>query len=210
MLKFWNIPPIILDPRAIDDLSDVVEERVLEKIRAEFRSEIALLKSDMIAEIVSALGGVPRHLGTKGSYEKVFEDFEATGSSGEDKTNHLERSIGTSARQFARPRSQLKLKHKMEVSNFLGTLNLEDLIDWIGELEEYFELEDIEDPLRVRLAQTKLKGHTSLWWKELQRDIEGEGEMKITRWRLMVTKFKAKLIPTNYELDLFKRLQNLK
>ena len=50
----------------------------------------------------------------------------------------------------------------MEVSNFLGTLNLGDLIDWIGELEDYFELEDIEDLLRLRIAQTKLKGHASL------------------------------------------------
>ena len=51
----------------------------------------------------------------------------------------------------------------MEVSNFLGTLNLEDLINWIGEMEDYFELEDIEDPLRVRLEKTKLKGHATLW-----------------------------------------------
>ena len=34
--------------------------------------------------------------------------------------------------------------------------------------------------------------------------------MKITRWRLMVTKLKAKFILANYELELFKRLQNLK
>ena len=34
--------------------------------------------------------------------------------------------------------------------------------------------------------------------------------MKITRWRLMVTKLKAKFIPTDYELELFKKLKNLK
>ena len=39
---------------------------------------------------------------------------------------------------------------------------------------------------------------------------EEEGEMKITRWRLMVTKLKAKFIPVDYKLKLFKRLQNLK
>ena len=94
----------------------------------------------------------------------------------------------------------------MKVSNFSGTLNCEDLIYWIGELEDYFELEDIGDPLRVRLAQIKLKGHATLWWKELQRDREEEGEMKITRWRLMVTKLKAKFIPDDYELELFKKL----
>ena len=57
------------------------------------------------------------------------------------------------------------MKHKMEVSNLSSNLTLVDLIDWIGELEDYFDLEDIEDPLKVRLAKTKLKGHASLWWK---------------------------------------------
>ena len=86
------------------------------------------------------------------------------------------------------------MKHKMEVCNFSGTLNLEDLITWIGKLEDQFELKDIEDPLRVRLAQTELKGHATLWWKELKIKKEEEGELKISRWRLMVTKLKAKFI----------------
>ena len=34
--------------------------------------------------------------------------------------------------------------------------------------------------------------------------------MKISRWRLMVAKLKAKFIPADYELELFKRLKNLK
>ena len=118
----------------------------------------------------------------------------------------MERPIGTRVDQFAIPVSQLSLKHKMEFSNFLGTLTPKDPIDWISELEDYFELEDIEDPLRVRLAQTKLKGHATLWWKQLQRDREEKGEMKITRWRLMVTKLKAKFIPIDYKFELFSTL----
>ena len=59
----------------------------------------------------------------------------------EDKTTQLDRSG-----------AQLKVKHKMDVSNFLGALNPKDIIDWIGELEYYFKLEDIGDPFRVRLA----------------------------------------------------------
>ena len=159
------MPPRRLDPRAIDDLSDAMEERISEKVKTYFKSEMeegkasfryqmALMKSDMIYEIVSALGGIPWHVGIEGSYEEVVEDFEISRSSGEDRTDCVERPIVIRAGQFARPRSQLKLKHKIKISNFLDTLNLEDLIDWIGELEDYFELEDIEDPLRVRLAQT--------------------------------------------------------
>lgn len=75
--------------------------------------------------------------------------------------DHVERPIGIGVGQFARSGSQLKLKHKMVISNFLGTLNLEDLIDWIVDLEEYFELEGIGDPLKVKLAQNKSKGHVA-------------------------------------------------
>ena len=57
----------------------------------------------------------------------------------------------------------------------------------------------------MRLVQTKLKGHSSLWWKELQREREQKGGMKTTRWRLTVTKLKAKIIPSDRELELFKR-----
>ena len=88
------MPPRRLDPREIFDLSDSLEERISEKMRAEFRSKIALMKSDMIVEIVSALVGVPRHLGTEDGYEEVAEDFEATRSSGEARTDHMERSMG--------------------------------------------------------------------------------------------------------------------
>ena len=53
---------------------------------------------------------------------------------------------------------------KFEVPTFLGKLNPEELIDWINELEEYFEYEEIEDPDRVKFAKVKLKGHAKIWW----------------------------------------------
>ena len=130
--------PKRLDPRVIADLTDSVEERISKKVKADFKSEMILMKSDMITEIMSALGGIPGYMGTKDSYEEVVEDFEVVGSSGRGRIDQVERTMGNRAGQFDRSGSQLKLKHKMEVSNFLGTLNPEDLIDWIGELEDYF------------------------------------------------------------------------
>ena len=51
-----------------------------------------LLKSDMIAEIVSALGGVPWHVGTEDGYEEATKDFEVARSSGGDKIDHGEKT----------------------------------------------------------------------------------------------------------------------
>lgn len=141
------MPPRRFNPGAIDDLSDVVEERIskkvkedfrsqMEEVKVNFRSEMALMKSDMITKIVSALGGLPRHVAAEDGYEKVVEDFKVSRLSGEDKIDHVERPMGNRASQFVRFGSQLKLKHKIEISNFSCTLNPEDIIDSIGELED--------------------------------------------------------------------------
>ena len=84
----------------------------------------------MISEIVSALGGMPRHVGTEGSYEEVFEDFEVAGSNREDRTDHMERPIGIRASQSAQPRSQCntpKLAHYHNYKFWFILINFEVL-----------------------------------------------------------------------------------
>ena len=88
-----------LDPKAIDDLADTMEERILgkimtqiEEVKASLRSGMELMKSDIIVEVVSALGGIPRHVGTKDGYEGAIEDFETTRSS--NKADQDERPRG--------------------------------------------------------------------------------------------------------------------
>ena len=57
----------------------------------------------------------------------------------------------------------------------MGSLNPEELIDWINQLEEYFEYEDIDDPSRVKFVKVKLKGHGNIWWQEVKLEqIERE------------------------------------
>ena len=64
--------------------------------------------------------------------------------------------------RFFRAISKIGKRPKIQVPTFLGNLNLEELIDWINELEEYFEYEEIEDPNKVRFAKAKLKGHAKI------------------------------------------------
>ena len=58
--------------------------------------------------------------------------------------------------------SKIGKRPKFEIPTFLGNLNLEELIDWKNELEEYFEYEDIEDFDRVKFTKVKLKGHAKI------------------------------------------------
>ena len=62
---------------------------------------------------------------------------------------------------------KIRKRPKFDVPIFSRKLNLEELIDWINELEEYFEYEEIEDIDRVKFVKAKLKGHAKIWWQEV-------------------------------------------
>ena len=60
---------------------------------------------------------------------------------------------------------------RVEVSYHDANMRADVLIDWIGELERYFDYENVQDPNQVRYSCTKLKGHATIWWDMLQKDI---------------------------------------
>ena len=91
--RSWKLPPRRLDARAIADLCDAVELRIIEKIRLDFRFEMELMKNDMVVKTMRAIVGVPRNVGTKDGYEESLEDFEVFGFSDQDRTNCVERSM---------------------------------------------------------------------------------------------------------------------
>lgn len=101
-------------------------------------------------------------------------------------------------------------KEKMDIPVHEGSLNAEELLDWIRALETYFDYEEIEEDKKFRHAVTQLKGHATLWWDELQEDICSKGKQKIKSWDRMITKMKAKFIPRDYQITLFRRMQDLR
>jgi hypothetical protein len=106
--------------------------------------------------------------------------------------------------------ARMSLKTNMDIPSYEGNLDVEELLDWIRALETYFDYEDIEDDKKVRHAVTKLKGHAALWWDELQADKRCQGKKKIKSQDRMIAKMKAKFIPRDNQISLFRRMQNLR
>jgi hypothetical protein len=77
-------------------------------------------------------------------------------------------------------------------------------------MDKYFDYEDVDEEKKVRHVVTRLKGHATLWWDELQADRRSKGKQKIKNWDRMVAKLKAKFIPKDYQINLFRKLQNLR
>jgi hypothetical protein len=106
--------------------------------------------------------------------------------------------------------ARIGAKEKMDIPVYEGNLDVEELLDWIRALDKYFDYEDIEEDKKVKHVVTRLKGHATLWWDELQADRHCKGKQKIKSWDRMVAKMKAKFIPKDYQITLFRRMQNLR
>ena len=76
-------------------------------------------------------------------------------------------------------------------------------------MEKFFEYENTPDNRKVKIAITRLKGHASLWWENLQTDRQRRGKEKIRTWPKMVKKVKKKFIPADYQVILLRKMQNL-
>jgi hypothetical protein len=106
--------------------------------------------------------------------------------------------------------ARIGAREKMDIPVYEGNLDVEELLDWIRALDKHFDFEDVEEDKKVKHVVTRLKGHATLWWDELQADKRCKGKQKIKSWDRMVAKMKAKFIPKDYQITLFRRMQNLR
>jgi hypothetical protein len=65
-------------------------------------------------------------------------------------------------------------------------------------MDKYLDYEYVNEEKKVRHVFTRLKGHATLWWDELQANKRSKGKQKIKSWDRMVTKMKAKFMPKDY------------
>jgi hypothetical protein len=106
--------------------------------------------------------------------------------------------------------SNIGARERIEVPMYEGNLEVEEFLDWIRAMDKHFDYEDIEEEKMVKHAVMRLKGHTTLWWDELQAKRKRNGKKKIKIWDRMVAKMKDKFIPKDYQINIYRRLQNLK
>jgi hypothetical protein len=94
-------------------------------------------------------------------------------SENEDDAGHGEEEVTTedaTNENLLKAIARMGAKVKVDIPVYEGNLDVEELLDWIRALDTYFDYEDIEEDKKVRHAVTRLKGHTALWWDELQED----------------------------------------
>jgi hypothetical protein len=171
-----------MPPRRRDrPMPDLVVEREMRELHARIDAmEIAHRRTINVGDINE----------DKSEYEARHEGEEVAVEDAADK--HLFRVVAS-----------IGAREKMEIPMYEGNLDIEELLDWIRALDKYFDYEDVEEDKKVKHVVTRLKGHATLWWDELQADRRYKGKQKIKSWDRMVVKMKEKFIPKDYQITLF-------
>ena len=63
--------------------------------------------------------------------------------------------------------SRANAKPTVEVVPYNGKLDINVVLDWISNIEKFFDYENTLDNRKVKIFVTKLKGHASIWWEHL-------------------------------------------
>ena len=95
-------------------------------------------------------------------------------SESEDEVEH-EEEVATNE-LLIRAISRMGAREKMDILVYEGNLDSEEILDLIRALDTYFDYEDVEEDKKVKHVVTRLKGHATLWWDELQVDRHCRGK----------------------------------
>eukprot|EP00253_Pinus_taeda_P026966 PITA_26966 len=101
-------------------------------------------------------------------------------------------------------------KPRHELPTYDGSLSADVLLDWLSEVNKYFEFEETSEDKQVKFAATKLKGHASLWWDNIQVERKRLHKQPIKKCPRMEAKMKEKFLPKDYQIMLYRQVQNLK
>ena len=102
------------------------------------------------------------------------------------------------------------MRPKLEVPTYQGELDANELLDWINEMDKFFDYDETNNNKKIKFAVTRLKGHASLWWNGVQIERRNKGKFLIKNWDRMVEKLRGKFLPKDFKISLSKEMQNLK
>jgi hypothetical protein len=88
--------------------------------------------------------------------------------------------------------------------------NPEDYFTWELKVEKIFRLHNYSEEKKLAMASLEFEGYAVIWWEQLLRGREEDGEDPIVTWQEMKREMRIRFASKHYPRDLFHKLQNLR
>jgi hypothetical protein len=101
-------------------------------------------------------------------------------------------------------------KLKFTMPKFDGRSDPEDYFTWELKVEKIFRLHNYSEEKKLAMATLEFEGYAVIWWEQLLRGREEDGEDPIVTWQEMKREMRIRFVSKHYRHDLFDKLQNLR
>jgi len=101
-------------------------------------------------------------------------------------------------------------KLKFTMPKFDEGSDPEAYFTWELKVDKIFRLHNYTEEKKLAMTSLEFDGYALIWWEQLLRDREEDGEPPIATWEEMKHEMRIRFVPKHYRRDLFDKLQNLK
>lgn len=94
--------------------------------------------------------------------------------------------------------------------SFNGQMHIEAFLDWISEVERFFDYMNIKESKKIKLVAMRLKGGASVWWDQTTMKKAKFQKKPANTWSKMKQLLRERFLPIDYEYILYIKYQQCK